>query len=746
MLYAHFHRALEESKNVRIKKMIHKKMKKIISVALSVLMFANVVLPVYALDIPTPPPAPTAPALPNNPDLVPTPPPVPTAPPGATLAPATPTPVPTPKPIKTPSPTATPLENSSGTPSPVPTSNVASTPTPSVAPVVDNGTGGQRSDGGQGSEITTGDATTTGIANTDVNTNNAITPTGSESGIGVVNSGNGVESTNDAGVSVVDNSTTIQNNDATVGNNVLLGTTTGENSSSRNTGGDNTITTGDANVSGTIVNTVNTNLAGVSVSEFNIEDTHRGDYVLDFAANCISNCGGAGGSVQNTGNGANSTNDAAASVTTNTATFQNNDAVVGNNLTLAADSGSNDANRNTGGDNTINTGDANVSASVLNMVNNNVAGNIYYGVVNVFGDLIGDIVLPASTVQTLASNSGNGADSTNNAAISNQSDTTTTQVNNATIDNNLVFDATTGDNQVSKNTDGTNNVKTGDSSVTAQVVNVVNSNVAGGDWWLVIVNEAGKWIGRIVGSPEGSNMGGSQGTEFAVGANGEITAVNSGNGAESNNSASVNQSTNTTTTQTNNAHVTNNINLSANTGKNDASRNTGGDSSVTTGDANIVASLVNFVNNNVAAGGRLFVTVVNVFGNWTGNFRGIGQEAVQASANETGIGGVSEIPNVQSSNDSSGTSSNESTTIVTTEPTAKPKSVASYSTSHLSLANQGVSPEDESETEEIVPQVLGMQAAADSSRTINLAWILPIVLVLAIGSFGTKFILSRVRA
>jgi outer membrane biosynthesis protein TonB len=82
--------------------MYFKFMKKIISILLSVVMLTNVVLPAYAFDIPTPPPAPTAPALPNNSESIPTPPPVPTAPPVPTLAPELQTPQPTPKPSKTP--------------------------------------------------------------------------------------------------------------------------------------------------------------------------------------------------------------------------------------------------------------------------------------------------------------------------------------------------------------------------------------------------------------------------------------------------------------------------------------------------------------------------------------------------------------------------------------------------------------------------------------------------------------------
>ncbi|MFI5134113.1 MAG: hypothetical protein ACHQEB_07250, partial [Chitinophagales bacterium] len=39
-----------------------------------------------------------------------------------------------------------------------------------------------------------------------------------------------------------------------------------------------------------------------------------------------------------------------------------------------------------------------------------------------------------------------------------------------------------------------------------------------------------------------------------------------------------------------------------------------------TGNAQIIANMVNFVNNNISGNGKLFVTVVNVFGSWMGDF------------------------------------------------------------------------------------------------------------------------------
>ena len=99
--------------------------------------------------------------------------------------------------------------------------------------------------------------------------------------------------------------------------------------------------------------------------------------------------------------------------------------------------------------------------------------------------------------------------------------------------------------------------------------------------------------------------------------------------------------------------------MSANTGNNTSSFNTGGDSNIQTGDANIVANIVNFVNNNISGNGKLFVTVVNVFGSWMGDFVTPGQ--TQRSHNTAGgDNNGSNNNNPSASNNNSGNSNNSS--------------------------------------------------------------------------------------
>lgn len=617
------------------------KIQKVLSIlTITTLLFTQVAA-VSAFEAPTPPPTPTLnesqtpPPTPSDP----TPPPEPTVPTLENLL--APSPTPTPEETNTKDEETKPAESSeietlsttNSSPQSLPTDNNSfSADTPSTSGPEANGSVGDTT-------LDTGNATTTGNLTTSANENlSSATPSGSgDSGTTVTNSGNGSESQNSATVSDTSSIDTIQDNTANVGNDLRLDSDSGNSSASKNVG-NTTITTGDANTSGTVVTELNSNLAGLSVSEFNVVDDQLGDLLLDFAGSCIIGCEVFNNAlVQNKGNGSESTNSANLTTDSTNNTFQNNDATLENNLLLTSNSGENTADKNTGGDTTIETGDANTSANVLSFLNNNVAGNVLMGVVNIFGDLIGDIIFPELPGGSLleASNIGNGSDSTNTANINQTSANDTFQSNDAEIVNNLNLQATTGDNQTSKNTGGDTSITTGDADVVAQVLNIANSNISSGNWWLVLVNEAGQWAGRILGAPEDSNFAGSEGTQFSVDGNGDVTASNIGNGSGSTNDTTVNQSSSTTTVQNNVARILNNINLFANSGGNSASSNTGGNTSIQTGDANAVANLVNFVNNNIVGSGRLTVVSVNVFGRWIGDFLSPGQTKPKALENNT---------------------------------------------------------------------------------------------------------------
>lgn len=569
-----------KSKSERLKMKIPTKKtnnlkKKIFVMVLALCLVLTNVMPAQSLEAVPPPPPPLAPEPPPAPTLQ------------EILAPTSaPTAVPTAQPIETIEPL---VEETTPTPSPEPSPDP--TPIPDEGVVNSFGSGISQTGEVGDTTIETGDATNS-VSLTTVGNTNLSSESGDDSVSQTTEEFNAVSSEKDQTITVIDESSITQDNQASVVNTLEESTMTGGNSASLNVG-DSTIVTGDANTSGTIITAVNTNVAGVSVAEFNVADNHVGDIVLDFGESTSATASA-------------SSTESEVTVVEDSETFQNNEAVLENNLVLVSDTGNNETSLNTNGDSTIETGDANVSALVLSFVNNNLAGNVFLGVVNIFGSLVGDIILPE---EQLAQNTDCG--STDSAQEVNILDSQETfQANDADIENNLILVANTGENEASRNTGGQTSVQTGVAEVQTQVVNVANANIEGGSWWLVIVNEAGEWIGKILGSSEETNFAGSEGTDIRVDENGQVITGQS--------TTAVNQS--------NQASISNNIELAANTGKNKANDNTGGNTSINTGDAKIIANIINFVNSNISSDSKLIVTVVNVFGSWVGNFLPPGYE------------------------------------------------------------------------------------------------------------------------
>lgn len=249
-------------------------------------------------------------------------------------------------------------------------------------------------------------------------------------------SGNGADSDNTADVSVNTSKTIQQINTADIQNNVKINADSGNNEANKNTGGDVSISTGDANVSSSVSNSANSNAASLG-------------------------CGGCVGglNVKISGNGADSNNDAKVKVNSNLNVYQVNDADVNNNISVDANTGGNEAEKNTGGDVEIKTGDADVTVDVENAVNQNVA--------NVGGGNGGSVDIEIS---------GNGADSKNKVDLDLDNNVKVIQTNDADINNSVDVDAASGDNEAEKNTGGDVSIDTGDAEVEVSVANSANFN------------------------------------------------------------------------------------------------------------------------------------------------------------------------------------------------------------------------------------------------------------------------------
>ena len=149
----------------------------------------------------------------------------------------------------------------------------------------------------------------------------------------------------------------------------------------------------------------------------------------------------------------------------------------------------------------------------------------------------------------------------------------------------------------------------------------------------------------------------------------------------------------------------------------------------------VIANIVNFVNNNITGGGKLFVTVVNVFGKWIGDFVGPGQKketlpAASETASQSGIGGVSQSGSSSSgSSDSGGTGSQSgNTSVVTSTKPILRSTIGSYV-----LGARSVNDIATSDSSPSVNSVAGNKAVK-----INLAW-----LVMAIPLALPLFIIVR---
>ena len=255
--------------------------------------------------------------------------------------------------------------------------------------------------------------------------------------------------------------------------------------------------------------------------------------------------------IEISGNGAGSDNWVTLNQTSSTQVQQNNTANVTNNVDADASTGGNDANYNTGGDVTVDTGKANATANVSNTLNSNSA------------DV--DCCTAGSTNVKI---DGNGANSDNGVALNQKTQTVVSQDNYANVYNNVDADAKTGYNDANGNTGGDVTVNTGNATADVSVSTVANVNSA------------------KVGS--------------GAGANSSASFIISGNGAFSDNYIGATLAKRTVVTQDNYAHVNNNVDADAKTGKNDANYNTGGDVVIDTGDATANAGVDNSVNFNFA--------------------------------------------------------------------------------------------------------------------------------------------------
>ncbi|MCJ7792782.1 MAG: fibronectin type III domain-containing protein [Candidatus Marinimicrobia bacterium] len=448
-----------------------------------------------------------------------------------------------------------------------------------------------------------------------------------ENGVVVENQNTGDNSNNDALALAGEGVVVSNENQATIQNDLVANGITGENTVE---GDDSQIETGNAIAGADAVNVVNTNIVGEDFWQLIINQFEDSQGDLD-----LSNLEGLGVLnaefisvlVSNLQTGSDSTNFALATLLCLFAVYNDNLATLTNNLDLLASSGGNQI---VGEDGTLQTGNADALLNLFNMVNTNLVGSDwFFGVINLFGQLEGDIILPnewlflgedgSGGASTAATNLGTGADSNNQALVGDNNSFNVSNVNNADLTNNVTVLANSGENAII----GDGSIETGDANAQANLLNIVNTNIVGSRWVLLVINNMGEWMGEVLGwwghlfTIGNTTLAWVQLPLLGDGNAAETAALNSETGDGSDNLA-LTQSQSSSVVENNNvATVENNIGVTADTGNNQI---VGEDGTIQTGNASAIANLFNFLNTNII-GNHWYFCMINIFDRFVGNIR-----------------------------------------------------------------------------------------------------------------------------
>lgn len=287
----------------------------------------------------------------------------------------------------------------------------------------------------------------------------------------------------------------------------------------------------------------------------------------------------ASSSAANTGPSSNNTldSDVDANSTTDITTNQS----INNTLNSDATSGNAGVTNNqlAGG---AKTGDATADTTIVNAVHSTIQGEtagIAHFTTDIYGDVTGDIMIyPAIEGATATSTT----DINSKTNINNDSD----------ITNNLNLNATSGDADVSKNTEA-GDAESGNAHAVANVLNLINTIIAANKSFVGTINIHGNLNGDILISPEFIPQ--------LLGSNATVT-----NSVDTSLSASLDDD----------QRIINNIKLAAESGEAEVSNNTNA-GSATSGSADTNLTVLNLTGREVDAKNSLLV-FVNVLGKWVG--------------------------------------------------------------------------------------------------------------------------------
>jgi hypothetical protein len=280
-------------------------------------------------------------------------------------------------------------------------------------------------------------------------------------------------------------------NDGRIVNNVDLSARTGDASVTGNTTGGNA-TTGDANAVANIFNLVNAMIAPGSsfIGTINILGSLNGDILLP---SLLASIGQTGPDSTNAINSNNTTN-------ANVTSFDNRS--IANSTNLSASSGNAAVTGNTTGGSAT-TGDAQTELNIFNLTGRDIIGsNGLLVFSNVLGSWSG-FIFDAPTGQSSVLGTGPGSTNTVNSNTTNN--LSLDSVSNTAIENNITASARSGDATVANNTTG-GNAATGNATASANIVNLINSQLNFSDWFGVLfINVFGDWTGSFGRDTEAGN-------------------------------------------------------------------------------------------------------------------------------------------------------------------------------------------------------------------------------------------------
>ena len=331
-----------------------------------------------------------------------------------------------------------------------------------------------------------------------------------------------------------------------------------------------------------------------------------------------------GGSATLSNTGAGSTNQAGITNSGQTWFDITNLVNVINTLQSKATTGDVAATANTQAGN-LSSGTATVIANLVNLLASAWSwsnGNLAYfmqnlGGVNGLGN--GDVLLqPTATsgggggLGGQATTANTGADSTNQAGVTNTNDLTVNAKNGGNIVNNVDVSAASGNVDASRNT-GVGNLASGDANAQVNIINLINSYISSGNSFFGVLNIFDKFSGDIL-FPNGflNGLVASNSSDPNAG----LGAANTNTGAGSTNQAGVTNANNTTVNNTSAYGLNNNLQTGANSGTVSADANTTA-GSLASGNATTQNGLFNLANTSIF-GDNAVLVIVNVLGHWVG--------------------------------------------------------------------------------------------------------------------------------